>query len=116
VFGLGFVVLATGLLAFALSPNVPVALLAYGLFGAAMGLVISNLYAVASEASDSAKRSSALGQALAGYYAAPLLAQTILELMAGGQATHALLWLAGFCGLMGAAWLSSLFRLGSPAA
>ncbi len=111
VFGFGFGVLALGLLAFALSPNVPIALCAYGLFGAAMGLVISNLYAVASEASDSASRSSALGQALAGYYAAPLLAQTILEVVASGQPTHALMWLAGFCGLMCAAWLSSLVRL-----
>jgi MFS family permease len=115
VFGFGFGILATGLLAFALSPSLPFALSAYGLFGAAMGLVIANLYAVASEASDSASRSSALGQALAGYYAAPLMAQVVLEIVAGGQPTHALMWLAGFCALMCAAWLTSLFRLrGTP--
>jgi hypothetical protein len=40
-----------------------------------------------------------------------LLAQTILEVVASGQPTHALMWLAGFCGLMCAAWLTSLVRL-----
>jgi len=110
VFGVGFAVLAAGLAAFVFAPNVTVALLGYSLFGVAMGLVMANLYAVAADSNDPEQRGSDLGQALAGYFSAPLVVQLLLDIVAAGQPIRALMWLTSFCGVMSVAWLASGFR------
>jgi hypothetical protein len=86
VFALGYGGLGCGLLVFVLAPNLALALSGYALFGAA------------------------LGQTLAAFYAAPLVAQLFLEFLVNGQPIRALIWLAGFSGLMCVTWLGLTVR------
>lgn len=115
VFGLGFAGLACGLSTFVFAPNLTLALCGYGLFGAAMGLVVSNLYAVGSHSDNPDHRGAALGQTLAAYYAASLVAQLLLEPLSDGQPLRALMWLSGFCGVMCVTWLILAARASSRA-
>jgi MFS family permease len=109
-FGLGFGGLALGLAIFIYAPTWTVALCGYALFGAALGITLSNLYAVASEALDPDHRGAFLGQALAAYYAAPLLAQMVLEPLIGGRPVLALIWLTSFCCLISIASFAAVLR------
>jgi MFS family permease len=110
VFGLGFAGLACGLATFVLAPTWTIALCGYGLFGGAMGLVVANMYAVGSHAANPDHRGAALGQTLAAYYAAPLVAQLLLEPLSGGRPIQALMWLAGFSAVMCVTWLTLTAR------
>jgi MFS family permease len=110
VFAVGFAGLACGLTVFVLAANLPLALCGYALFGAGMGLVIANLYAVGAQSDNPDHRGSGLGQALAAYYAAPLVTQVLLEPLTDGQPIRALAWLASFCALMCVSWLAFSVR------
>jgi MFS family permease len=112
-FGLGFGGLAIGLGLFVAAPTWPFALCGYGLFGGALGITMSNLYAVGSQSDNAAHHGANLGQTLAAYYAAPLLAQLLLEPLVGSQPTLGLIYLTAFCGVMCVASFAAMLR--SPA-
>jgi predicted MFS family arabinose efflux permease len=109
-FALGFLGLALGLAVFYYAPTWTVALCGYGLFGAAMGITVSNLYALGSQADHAAHREATLGQTLAAFYAASLVAQLLLEPLTVGRPAQALLWLAAFSALMCVAAFAFVLR------
>jgi len=108
-FVIGFSVTGVGLVMLALSQSLPMALAAMLLHGLGLGTAVPNLFSAVAEATAPEQRARVIGFVRAAFYAGPLAAQPLLELVyAARGAAAALVAIALAC--LTAAVLSVLIR------
>lgn len=90
-FVVGFAITGTGLALLALSQSFPAALAAMLLHGFGLGAIVPNLFSACAEATAPEQRARVIGFIRAAFYAGPLAAQPLLELVYSGRGAAAAL-------------------------